>query len=220
MEEGVLCQACTSGRAGTWPRRSGLRVAVDVQGPQDQRAVPLAGCRAEGAPQPAMRPLLLHPNLPSPGRGVESVAVSVMGFVGLVFLVCQPAPCPEALKQMSIQSTPLPPLYLQAGALPWKGPSITSRLGWDCLASPLCLTPQFCFSSRVLTVLRGGGRERRSRRCAPAVKRSVTPQSSESPALTTPAGQLHFLEGSRVNRGLAPSTGSEVNPAPVVPALV
>lgn len=106
-------------------------------------------------------------------------------------MVCQPAPSPEALKQMSIQSTPRPPAYLQAGALPWKGPSITSRLGRDCLASPLCLTPQFCFSSRVLTVLRGGGRERRSQRCAPAVKRSVTPRSPESPALTTPAGQLH-----------------------------
>lgn len=67
---------CMSGRAGTWPSRSGSRVAVNVQGPQDQRAVPLAGGRAEGAPQPAVRPLLFHPNLPSPGQGVESVAES------------------------------------------------------------------------------------------------------------------------------------------------
>lgn len=71
---------CMSGRAGTWPSRSGLRVA------QDQRAVLLAGCLAEGAPQPAMRPLLLHPNLPSPGQRVESVTVSLMGFLGLVVL--------------------------------------------------------------------------------------------------------------------------------------
>lgn len=57
------------------------------------------------------------------------------------------------------------------------------KTGMGLAAKSLCLTPQFCFSSRVLTVLRGGGRERRSRRCAPADERSVILWSPDSPVL-------------------------------------
>lgn len=146
--------------------------------------------KQQGAPPPAPPHGLPNPGPRAGAGGCESHAVCGPDWV------CHLAPSPEAPKQVSPQnSTPVPHLYLQAGCLPWRGPSITSRLGWGWLGSPLCLTPQFCFSSRVLTVLRGGGRERRSRRGAPANERSVTPRPPESPALTPCRLTAHPLEG-------------------------
>lgn len=45
------------------------------------------------------------------------------------------------------------------------------------------------------------------------------PTVPREPSPYHPRRPTSFLEGSRVNRGLAPSTGSEVHPTPAVPAL-
>lgn len=186
---GVLCQAVgLVEEEEPGPAECGRewgRIWTGGQGPQGQRSDLFARCWAEGAPEPAARPLLLCSSPRPWARKGRSVVVSLTGFVGLMVPGLSTGSFPRGPEASeSPEQHPTLTLYLQAGPLPWTGPSIASRLGWDCLGSPLCLTPQFCFSSRVLTVLRGGGRERRSQRCAPADKRSVTPRSPESPALT------------------------------------